>query len=143
MVTALLLVGSLIATDEPVLCTDLDMSQVSVIEGRVERRTVRREQPFGWSPFRDVQYEVIATVRPVRVLRGAPVRRAVTVRLACSTPWMDLTGRRFCSDLLKLNEIDTFQVDRRTHEATRDPHRDEVSDYDRRMSRPLPRCERQ
>ena len=142
-VAALLVAVSLLAGDEPLLCTNLDMTQVSVIAGRVERQTIRREQPSGWSPFRDVEYDIIATVRPTRTLRGAPVARLVTSRVSCTTPWLDIAGHRSCSGLLSKGEVDTFQVDRRTYEANRDPDRDEVADYDRRIARPLPRCERQ
>jgi len=131
------------ATAEPVLCTDLDMNNVSVIEGQVEQRVVRRDQSAGQASFGEIHYEVVARVQPRRTLRGAQVRQAVTTRARCSAPWLDFAGRRFCSGLLQVNEVETFLVDRRTHEAQSDPGRDEVADYDHRMSRPLPRCERQ
>ena len=139
----LMVTASLSAGDEPLRCTDLDMAQVSVISGRVERQVVTRDQASGWSPFQDIWYDIVVTVRPLRTLRGTAVTRPVTVRVGCTTPWMDFAGRRSCSNLLAEGEVDTFSVDRRTYNGNRNPDRDEVADYDRQMSRPLARCERQ
>lgn len=128
---------------EPLLCSGLDPNQISVVTGRVDRRTVtRREQRPGVLPFQwEITYEVVAVVRPLRTLRGTPVTRPVTTRIQCNTPWLDIGGRRSCTSLLKQDEVDTFQVDRRTFQANRNPDRDEVADYDHRLLHPLPRCE--
>ena len=141
-VAALFAITSLIAGDQPLRCTDLDMRQVSVFTGRVERQTIRREQPVWWTPFGDIHYEIVASVRPIRVLRGAQVRRPVTVRIECTASKTDFVGRRGCVNLFTTGQIDTFQVDRRTYLGNRNPDRDEVADYDRAMAHPLPLCER-
>nr|WP_314188185.1 hypothetical protein [uncultured Brevundimonas sp.] len=141
-VAALFAITSLIAGDEPLRCTDLDMRQVNVFTGRVERQTIRREQPVWWTPFGDIHYEIVATVRPIRVLRGAQVRRPVTVRIECTASKTDFVGRRGCVNFFTTGQIDTFQVDRRTYLGNRNPDRDEVADYDRAMAHPLPLCER-
>jgi hypothetical protein len=138
----LLAIISLAAGGEPLRCTDLDMRQVSVFTGRVEHRTVRREQSDWWIPTGDIHYEIVGTVRSIRVLRGAQVTRPVIVRISCSASKTDFAGRRGCASLLKTGQIDTFQVDRRTYSGNRNPDRDEVADYDHAMAHPLPLCER-
>lgn len=141
-VAVLFAITSLVAGDEPLRCTDLDMRQVSVFTGRVEHQTIKREQPVWWTPFGDIYYEVVATVRPIRVLRGAQVSRPVIVRVGCTASKTDFAGRRMCANLFTTGQIDTFQVDRRTYLGNRNPDRDEVADYDHAMAHPRPLCER-
>lgn len=128
-----------VAMSDPVLCTDINLATTSVVAGRVEQRTMTIES---WSLFGETNYEILATVRPTRTLRGERVSGGLTARAYCSTSTLDLSGQRWCRRMLSVGASDTFMVDRRRMTADANPLEDEVRLYDRWKSNPLPQCVR-
>ena len=140
--SSLVFVLALLGVDEPVRCSNLDWTEVSIIAGRVEQVTQSRtEQRSGFSPFDwTVEFETTVVIQPLRTLRGAPVAARITLQEGCSTPWLDFGGRRHCADVLARGSELVVQTNRRTGETSRNPDRDLVADHDRRVATPMPRC---
>lgn len=141
---AALLLANVVRADEPVICSDYNIQTVSVVEVKaIDLRIDKRENRSGLFPLDwYVEYATTAKLKPVRTLRGQRVTSTLLLAEQCSAGWLDVRGRKACSEQITRNKLAIVWVDnRRLSEAglVNDPlHR-----YDReiRDPDPLPSCE--